>query len=322
MATRQTSFFDQQDNSVVPGLWPIWINAAEDDFASGLEFSFGGMADSAYEYIPKMHLLLGGRKAEYSKMYSKFIEAAKKQLFYRPMTRDGRDVLISGFLSAKKEPLTLVHSAQHLGCFVGGMVAIGAKAIGPLEDLGIAAKLADGCFWAYESMPSGIMPETFAAAPCASQSICSWNESAWHEAVVEQVGNLYELSMEELVQKHKVPAGFTQIIDGRYLLRPEALESIFILYRTTGDTNWQDKAWEMWLAIERAAKTDLAFAQLEDVTFAKPKQVDSMESFWTAETLKYLYLTFSEPDSISLDEWVFNTEAHPFRRPQATSWLI
>jgi mannosyl-oligosaccharide alpha-1,2-mannosidase len=34
-----------------------------------------------------------------------------------------------------------------------------------------------------------------------------------------------------------------------------------------------------------------------------------------AETLKYLYLIFSPPGVISLDEYVFNTEAHPFKRP-------
>jgi mannosyl-oligosaccharide alpha-1,2-mannosidase len=38
-----------------------------------------------------------------------------------------------------------------------------------------------------------------------------------------------------------------------------------------------------------------------------------MESFWMAETLKYFYLIFSEPSLLSLDEWVLNTEAHPFR---------
>lgn len=42
---------------------------------------------------------------------------------------------------------------------------------------------------------------------------------------------------------------------------------------------------------------------------------DSMESFWLAETLKYFYLLYSEPDVVSLDEWVLNTEAHPFKRP-------
>jgi mannosyl-oligosaccharide alpha-1,2-mannosidase len=48
-----------------------------------------------------------------------------------------------------------------------------------------------------------------------------------------------------------------------------------------------------------------------------PLRTDSMESFWMGETLKYAYLTFSEPDLVSLDDFVFNTEAHPFRRLKA-----
>lgn len=39
------------------------------------------------------------------------------------------------------------------------------------------------------------------------------------------------------------------------------------------------------------------------------------QSFWLAETLKYFYLIFAAPDVISLDEYVFNTEAHPLKRP-------
>lgn len=35
-----------------------------------------------------------------------------------------------------------------------------------------------------------------------------------------------------------------------------------------------------------------------------------------AETLKYFYLIYSDPDLISLDDYVFNTEAHPFKRPK------
>ena len=38
---------------------------------------------------------------------------------------------------------------------------------------------------------------------------------------------------------------------------------------------------------------------------------DKMESFFLAETLKYLFLLFSEVDQLPLDKWVFNTEAHP-----------
>ena len=44
-----------------------------------------------------------------------------------------------------------------------------------------------------------------------------------------------------------------------------------------------------------------------------PPHRDKMESFWTGETLKYLYLLLDssiEP-RFPLDQWVFNTEAHP-----------
>lgn len=46
---------------------------------------------------------------------------------------------------------------------------------------------------------------------------------------------------------------------------------------------------------------------------SKVMRIDRMETFFIAETLKYLYLLFEPSDILPLDEWVFNTEAHPFR---------
>lgn len=40
---------------------------------------------------------------------------------------------------------------------------------------------------------------------------------------------------------------------------------------------------------------------------------DRMESFFLAETLKYLFLLFDDDRTLPLDEFVFNTEAHPVR---------
>lgn len=71
----------------------------------------------------------------------------------------------------------------------------------------------------------------------------------------------------------------------------------------------------MFESIIAATNTDLAHSAIADVTSRMPKQLDEMESFWLAETLKYFYLLYSTPDVVSLDEWVLNTEAHPFRRP-------
>ncbi|KAK1753069.1 glycosyl hydrolase family 47-domain-containing protein [Echria macrotheca] len=124
---------------------------------------------------------------------------------------------------------------------------------------------------------------------------------------------------EYMEQQHLVP-GFTAITDRRYILRPEAIESVWYMYRITGDPTWQDKGWRMFEAVIRSTRTEIGHSAIHDVTSTapgKPDMADSMESFWLAETLKYFYLLFAEPDVISLDEWVLNTEAHPFRRPLA-----
>lgn len=86
--------------------------------------------------------------------------------------------------------------------------------------------------------------------------------------------------------------------------RPEAIESLFILYRTTGNSSYREAAWAMFENIERTTSTTIGSAAVSDVTKSPFQQVDRMESFWLAETLKYFYLMFSEPDLVSLDAYV------------------
>ncbi|RPA80068.1 seven-hairpin glycosidase [Ascobolus immersus RN42] len=117
----------------------------------------------------------------------------------------------------------------------------------------------------------------------------------------------------------RLPPGMLQATDSRYILRPEAIESVFYMYRITGDPSWQEKGWHMFESTIKATKVKYGHSAINNV-FAEPDQIhhsDSMESFWLAETLKYYYLLFSEPDVVSLDDYVFNTEAHPFKRPKA-----
>jgi hypothetical protein len=88
------------------------------------------------------------------------------------------------------------------------------------------------------------------------------------------------------------------------IFRPEALESVFIMYRITGDRSLQDTAWRMFQNIDKATRTKFGHSTIKDIRHKKPSFEDKMESFWLAETLKYLYLIFSEPDHISLDDYV------------------
>jgi Glycosyl hydrolase family 47 len=133
-------------------------------------------------------MLLGGQE-QYRRLYEKSIEVAKQYIFFRPMTPNNHDILISGSISVSDDGLpNLRPDGEHLGCFTGGMLAIGAKIFGREEDLAVGTKLTDGCVWAYESTASGIMPEGFSLIPCDTKD-CMWNETKWVEALTPDYDN-------------------------------------------------------------------------------------------------------------------------------------
>src|SRR5579871_22189 len=46
-------------------------------------------------------------------------------------------------------------------CFVPGMLAIGSKILNRPEDMEVAIRLGEACYWAYNVTPTGIGPEEF-----------------------------------------------------------------------------------------------------------------------------------------------------------------
>lgn len=74
-------------------------------------------------------------------------------------------------------------------------------------------------------------------------------------------------------------------------------------------------AWTMFGSIMKSTRTPLTNSAISNVTVSdETEKEDSMESLWMEETLKYFYLLFSSPNAISIDGYIFNTEAHPCRR--------
>jgi mannosyl-oligosaccharide alpha-1,2-mannosidase len=279
---------EAQNQTKIPGLWPTFIDAKNGDFAHDTTFTLGGMADSLYEYLPKEHLMLGGLNDQYRRMFQVALATAKERIFFHPLNPGNRRMLLSGTvkryssMNAKLNP-----QAEHLACFAGGMVALAAKIFQQPAELATARELVDGCLWAYESTTTGIMPEIFTALPCkeAAWENCTWNESMWHQAVVRLhnhglVPTSYQDEARKLIEKKKLAPGFVSVVDPRYILRPEAIESVFVLYRITGDVVLQDKAWEMFEAITKHTRTPIAYAAMKDVTQDEPELFDNMESFW------------------------------------------
>ena len=114
---------------------------------------------------------------------------------------------------------------------------------------------------------------------------------------------------------------------GDYKLRPEAIESMFYMWRLTRDEKYREWAWEICRNIVRYSGVQFGFSSLssigllrgsEKATSAIEQQTkvsygNLQDSYFMAETLKYLFLIFSEDDVMSFDDWVLNTEAHLFR---------
>jgi mannosyl-oligosaccharide alpha-1,2-mannosidase len=202
----------------------MMVNAQDLEFTDP-RFTVGGMADSTYEYLPKEHMLLGAQTNQYRKMYAAAMEAIKKRLLFRPMTKNGEDLLFAGnthtslATNAPPEP-----QWEHLKCFFGGTVGIGAKVFNRPEELSIARKLTDGCIWAYDVMPTGIMPEIMHLSPCQSMDSCEWDEQKWYQDVRRRLakGSKEKDTVQEaktIIQESGLQPGLTEISDPRYLLR-------------------------------------------------------------------------------------------------------
>ena len=89
-------------------------------------------------------------------------------------------------------------------------------------------------------------------------------------------------------------------------MRPEVLESNFYAWRHTGNVKYYERAVSAYKSFQTYLKTPtVAFAPINNVNELNSGFIDDMESFWFAEVLKYLYLTFDEPNRFSLDKCTF-----------------
>ena len=179
-----------------------------------------------------------------------------------------------------------VHKMDHLACFVPGMLALGAAGDVAQRYLALAADLTHTCVALYDAMPTGLSPES----------------------VIFRPGNDFTVASRGAHNLH----------------RPETVESLFYLWRRTGEQRWRDAGWRIFSALEKYERSPGGgYAGLKDVRIMpEPQQDDTQQSFFLAETLKYLYLLFADSSALDLDTWVLNTEAHPLRVTKRETSLL
>jgi mannosidase alpha-like ER degradation enhancer 2 len=114
------------------------------------------------------------------------------------------------------------------------------------------------------------------------------------------------------IEPEEIDYSTMRITSAKYHLRPEIIESAYYLYFFTHDERYREMGREFLNSLRRYCRTEEAYAALTDVR--TKEKADEMESFFLAETLKYLYLVFAPRDTLDPNTTVFNTEAHPIRK--------
>lgn len=319
------------------------VNATDGLFANrwfdngtplGAHFTVGATADSGYEYFLKQYLLTGDQRAKTQYLISMegiinnllFVTPKRYLLYVTDMSH--------GYAS---------HKFEHLSCFLSGLFALGAHTI-PEDDMSprtrelhqwAARGLGYTCYVLYADQKSELGPDTVTMAKGQKwvDVLQEWEErgrgeggaddgpGAWRKGNADSNGGavagkgytgalppgLHEPPPVKDVLKRDYANSWPAV----YLLRPETVESLYILWKTTGEVQWREKGYAIFQALERHSRTNFGYASVRGVDMMMSEKVDDMPSYFLAETLKYLYLLFDDTDSIDLKKWVFNTEAHP-----------
>ncbi|WPK26808.1 hypothetical protein PUMCH_004169 [Australozyma saopauloensis] len=281
-------------NKVEDGLAPILVNADTGKHMRNL-IRLGSRGDSYYEYLLKQYLQTKHQEPIYWQMYKESVEGVKKHLVghSKPNGFTFIGELENGIGSK------LLPKMDHLVCFYPGLLALGATGGHPLkkaqklknwskdkeEDFKLAVELTESCYEMYKTTVTGLAGE-----------IAMFNTKTGVESDI-----------------------WYKPTDVHNLQRPETIESIYYMYKLTGDEKYRKWGYDLFRAFVKYTKYKgpdgrITYTCLKDVTTTNPSNNDNMESFWLAETLKYFYLLFDDENIIPLTDYVFNTEAHPLPR--------
>ncbi|KAJ3798934.1 glycoside hydrolase family 47 protein [Lentinula aff. detonsa] len=318
--------------NVTDGIFPTQWNT-KTGAPSNNKFSVGAFADSAHEYLLKQWLMTSRSETKIKDLYLNVSKSIIENLLYVTPSREmlyvtDADMLKPHPRKSEELPSTIKSGStptpssvpsgtfEHLSCFLPGLLALGAQTLDlPASEKEIHAWAAEGlaytCWLTYADTKTGLGPDV------VSMKMFTKNEDGLWLPRVEKWKQQGRSGRPPGLREPGAATGKASrdytIYKRSYLLRPEALESFYIMWRTTGDPVWRERGWTIFQAIEKYAKTEIGYASLVDVDKSSEKAPvkDEMPSYFLAETLKYLYLLFTDEELIPLDKWVLNTEAHP-----------
>ncbi|KAF8131577.1 glycoside hydrolase [Boletus edulis] len=277
------------------GLVPIFIDPRDGRYRMA-PIRLGSRGDSYYEYLLKQYLQTNQTEGVYRELYDHAMTGIHDHLIQKSVS--GKLVYTAELIPQPgrqgEQNYRLVPKQDHLVCFLGGSLMLGATTAGALVDR--------------------------VSVPPLSHELSENAKRDWHTGVelVKTCMATHDTQTglsAEIVHFH-VPgvegeddwSGRTDwYIKGsqKSLLGCEIYFAAIPLYR--------DQGWAIFQAIEKHCRVATGgFASVKNVDQVPVEQQDKMETFLMSETLKYLYLLFSDASVLPLNEYVFNTEVPLF----------
>jgi len=267
------------NNGAKDGLVPIFIYADKGYFR-GNEIRLGSRGDSYYEYLIKQYLQTEKQEPVYLEMWDEALAGVKKHLI--TYSKDSNFTVLAERPSGVDGEL--LPKMDHLVCFMPGTIALAAtegltlKEARKLpswgkkqeEDIELARELMKTCVGMYKVTETGLAAEIT------------------HFKIYDPP----KMMRNEVL---KSPADFDPAEDADWktdfvikpadthnLQRPETVESLFYMWRITGDDIYREWGWDMFDAFARYTLVENGggFTSINDVTHVPPSTRDNMESFW------------------------------------------
>lgn len=323
LAQRATDFLAENmaPKSEFEPMLPLYISPDAAISQLSGTFAWGGLIDSYYEYLIKVvHLLRGSPVSNvYQDLYERSVDRSREVLFRRTKAVPGMNLLTIG----KYQLSHVIPEVEHLTCFAGAMLGLGAKLLERSQDMADAQDFTNTCYWLSAATASGVQPDmaeffnegeehlmyenvTLTGEPHhphgdhldidaedAAGRVVRDIDANWHWKsdglpVHAESGGRADTGPQTYYSRLKGSPPGTRKVSARYLNRPETIESVYYMYRLTGDKKWQDRGWKMYVSWVKAAAVPGGISSLQDVTKEPDRVVfgDNMESFTFAETFK------------------------------------
>jgi hypothetical protein len=279
------------DNGMEDGLLPIYIYAHNGHFR-GKTIRLGSRGDSYYEYLIKQYLQTSKEEPIYEELWDEALAGVRKHLI--TYSKPSQFTVLGERPEGLSKPLS--PKMDHLVCFMPGTIALGATGGIPEaeakilpswnakkeEDMKLARELTQTCWGMYKVMATGLAPEIahfYIDNPPLPESTPHKAPTTFDDA--EDA----DWRQDFLIKSN----------DNHNLQRPETVESLFYMWRITGDEMYREWGWEMFKAFVEYTAVDEGggFTSLSNANVIPPTTRDNMESFWLVSF--YFVLEYRTP---------------------------